>query len=138
MWLTSAVSSERWLAAVRALSSGVASRTYWRLPLVTVSSWLTFRSPWPSLPPRSPVGDAAQEPAARCHRRTEGLQASPSSCVPDGQTNKQQSLIHTGPLVMIKVKDRVCFAPVFITYNKLYMCIASICCKTSVTSVLYH
>ena len=37
-----------------------------------------------------------------------------------------------------KVKDRVCFAPVFITYNKLYMYIASIFCKTSVTSVLYH
>ena len=39
---------------------------------------------------------------------------------------------------IIKVKDRVCVAPVFITYNKLYMYIASICCKTSVTSVLYH
>ena len=38
----------------------------------------------------------------------------------------------------IKVKDRVCFAPVFITYNKLYMYIASIFGKTSVTSVLYH
>ena len=37
-----------------------------------------------------------------------------------------------------KVKDRVCFAPVFIPYNTLYMYIASICCKTSVTPVLYH
>ena len=37
-----------------------------------------------------------------------------------------------------KVKDRVCFAPVFITYNTLYMYIASIFGKTSVTSVLYH
>ena len=39
---------------------------------------------------------------------------------------------------MLKVKDRVCFAPVFITYNKLYMYVACIFCKTSVTSVLYH
>ena len=38
----------------------------------------------------------------------------------------------------IKVKDPVCFAPVFITYNKLYLYIASIFCKTSVTSVLYQ
>ena len=32
--------------------------------------------------------------------------------------------------LLLKVKYRVCFAPVFITYNKLYMCrayIASIC-----------
>ena len=34
-----------------------------------------------------------------------------------------------------KVKDRVCFASVFITYNKLYV---RIFCKTSVTLVLYH
>ena len=40
--------------------------------------------------------------------------------------------------LVLKVKDRVCFALVFITYNKLYMYIASISCKTSVTSVLYH
>ena len=42
------------------------------------------------------------------------------------------------PSQTINVKDRVCFAPVFITYNKLYMYIASVCCKTSLTSVLYH
>ena len=41
-------------------------------------------------------------------------------------------------IILLKVKDRVCFAPIFITYNKLYMYIASICCKTSVTSVLHH
>ena len=41
-------------------------------------------------------------------------------------------------IICRKVKDRVCFAPVFITYNKLYMYIASMCCQTSVTSVLYH
>ena len=40
--------------------------------------------------------------------------------------------------VIFKVKDRVCFAPVFITYNKLYMYIASIFCKTSISLVLYH
>ena len=38
----------------------------------------------------------------------------------------------------IKVNDRVCLARVFITYNKWYMYIASIVCKTTVTSVLYH
>ena len=39
---------------------------------------------------------------------------------------------------MFKVNDRVCLARVFITYKKLYMYIASIVCKTNVTSVLYH
>ena len=58
----------------------------------------------------------------------------------DGYTvvKKNRNRHGGGVLLYIKVKYRVCFAPVFITYNKLYMYIASIFCKTSVTSVLYH
>ena len=48
------------------------------------------------------------------------------------------SFNHILRMYSFKVKDRVCFAPVFITYNKLYMYIGSIFCKTDVTTVLYH
>ena len=41
-------------------------------------------------------------------------------------------------IICLKVKDRVCFSPVFITYNKLRYVHSKHFCKTSVTSVLYH